>query len=95
MAVKYKKLSISLPIEMVSDLDMISDSFRVTRSALVTQLLIESTAGLRSICEQHVLPLAGSGSDVAETQRAITATLDRLAGELESARASNAKLRKH
>ena len=95
MAAKFKKVSISLPGDMVDDLDIISQSFRVTRSALVTQLLIEATAGLKRICEQHILPIDDSASDTVETQRAITATLDRLAGEIETARKSNAKLRKH
>lgn len=95
MAANFKKISISLPKAMVDDLDFISKSFRCSRSALLTQLLDEATVGLRHICEQHVLPLAESGGNVPETERAIAATLDRLADELELARSAYAKSTKH
>ena len=95
MAANFKKISISLPKSMVEDLDFISRSFRCTRSALLTQLLDEATTGLKQICEQHVLPLEGGDVDSKETQRAIAATLDRLATELQSARSAYAKSTKH
>lgn len=95
MAVKFKKISVSLPITMVEDLDFVSRSFRCTRSALLTQLLDEATTGLKQICEQHVLPLENSGGDSVETRNAIVATLDRLATEIESARIAYAKSTKH
>lgn len=95
MAANFKKISISLPKSMVDDLDFISKSFRCTRSALLTQLLDEATTGLKQICEQHVLPLEDGSGDAEKTQRAITATLDRLATELGSARSAYAKSTKH
>ena len=95
MAAKFRKISISLPIAMVDDLDVISKAFRVTRSALLTQLLTEATEGLKQVCDQHVLPLGAVGGDSAETQRAITETLDRLENELKRARGTYAKSTKH
>lgn len=95
MAVKFKKISVSLPISLVDDLDFVSKSFRCTRSALLTQLLDEAATGLKQICEQHVLPLEESGGDSVETRNAIAATLDRLAGQIESARSAYAKSTKH
>lgn len=95
MSSKISRITCSLPTSMVEDIDLIARSFRVTRSALLSQLLSEATAGLRYICEQHVLPLSESTGNRRETERAISETLDRLAVELEVARGSYAKSTKH
>jgi len=95
MAATTQKISVSLPKRIVADLDIISKSFRVTRSALLTQLLDDATDGLRQICEQHILPLEDGSGNKKETVRAIGETLERLAVEIESARGAYAKSTKH
>lgn len=95
MAATTRKITVSLPISLVSDLDFISRSFRVTRSALITQLLDEAANNLRQICEQHILPLEDGSGNKKETVRAIGETLDRLASEIKSARGAYAKSTKH
>lgn len=95
MAAKFRKISCSLPITMVEDLDLIARSFRCTRSALLTQLLDEAVGNLRQICEQHVLPLEDSGGNKAETERAIMQTLERLAVQISEARSAYDKSTKH
>ena len=95
MAANAVKISISLPRNMVEDLDVISRAFRVSRSALLTQLLDEATTGLRQICEQHVLPLDSPDGNKKQTERAIAETLDRLAIQIEQARGTYAKSTKH
>lgn len=95
MAANAVKISCSLPRRIVEDLDVIASAFRVTRSALLTQLLDEAVEGLRQICEQHILPLADSKGNKKETERAIVETLDRLAIQIEQARGSYAKSTKH
>lgn len=95
MAANAMKISVSLPRDMVSDLDFISKSFRVTRSALLTQLLDEASKGLRQICEQHVLPLEHPDGNKKQTERAIVETLDRLALQIKQARGAYAKSTKH
>lgn len=95
MAANAIKISVSLPRDMVADLDFISKSFRVTRSALLTQLLDEASKGLRQICEQHVLPLENPEGNKKQTERAISETLDRLATQIEQARGAYAKSTKH
>ena len=95
MAANAVKISCSLPRRIVEDLDVISSAFRVTRSALLTQLLDEAVEGLRQICEQHILPLDDSNGNRKETQRAIVETLDRLAIQIDQARGSYAKSTKH
>lgn len=95
MSRNIRRITASLPTEMVADLDLIATSFQVTRSALMTQLLLEATSTLRHICEQHVLPLRNGSGDKKATSRAITETLDRLAVEIQTARGSNAQLQKH
>jgi len=86
MAAKFKKISVSLPISLVEDLDVIAKAFRVTRSALLTQLMSEAVSDLRRVTEQHILPLLGGGGDEKESVRAIEATLDRLAAEIHQVR---------
>ena len=95
MAANAIKISVSLPRDMVADLDFISKSFRVTRSALLTQLLDEASKGLKQICEQHVLPLEHPDGNKKQTERAIAETLDRLATQIEQARGAYAKSTKH
>ena len=95
MAANAIKISVSLPRDMVADLDFISKSFRVTRSALLTQLLDEASKGLKQICEQHVLPLEDPNGNKKQTERAIAETLDRLATQIEQARGAYAKSTKH
>lgn len=95
MATTIRRLTISLPERIADDLDVISKSFRVSRSALLTQLLDEATDGLRQICEQHVLPLENPEGNRKQTERAIAETLDRLATQIEQARGSYAKSTKH
>ena len=86
MARKFRKISVSLPITLVDDLDVISAAFRVTRSALLTQIMTEAAVSLRSISEQHILPMLDAEGDSKESVRAIESTLDRLALELEQVR---------
>lgn len=93
MAAKFKKISVSLPIDLIDDLDLVSSAFRVTRSALLTQLLVESVHGLKSIAEQHVLPFGDIDDD--QTQRAVASTLDRLATQISTARTAYVKSSKH
>ena len=95
MAANAIKISISLPRRIVEDLDIVSKSFRVSRSALLTQLLDEATTGLRQICEQHVLPLENPDGNKKQTERAIAETLDRLSVQIEQARGAYAKSTKH
>jgi len=95
MARTTLRMSASLPKEMVEDLDFIAKSFRVSRSALLTQLLDEAVVGLKHICEQHVLPLDDSRGNKKETERAIQKTLDRLANEIASARSAYGKSTRH
>ena len=95
MAANAIKISCSLPRRIVADLDVIAAAFRVTRSALLTQLLDEAVDGLRQICGQHILPLDDSSGNKKQTERAIVETLDRLAIQIEQARGSYAKSTKH
>lgn len=95
MATNVRRITISLPERIADDLDLISKSFRVSRSALLTQLLDEATDGLRQICEQHVLPLDRPDGNKKQTERAIAETLDRLATQIEQARGAYAKSTKH
>lgn len=95
MATNVRRITISLPERIADDLDLISKSFRVSRSALLTQLLDEATDGLRQICEQHVLPLDHPDGNKKQTERAIAETLDRLATQIEQARGAYVKSTKH
>lgn len=93
MTKKTKRVTSSLPIALVDDLDFIADAFRVTRSALITQFLTEGAAELRRITEQHVLPLVDGGGDKKETVRAIGETLDRLSSEIDVLRKASDGIR--
>jgi hypothetical protein len=59
---KHPKISLTLPAEVVDDLDYVSGRLSITRSALVSSILPEGLHALRELAER--LPINPTPEDV-------------------------------
>ena len=79
---KTSKISVSLPPELVANLDYLSGRMGVSRSALITEFLSEAAAETRRLLE--LVPPSPTPADVlrmrGQSEEAIRARIDSLKG---------------
>lgn len=56
---KTKRVSMTLPLELVDDLDSVSTKLRVSRSSLISEILINNISPMREIIDTIIPHLDG------------------------------------
>ena len=80
----HKRVTLSLPPEVASDLDWLSDQLGISRSAIASDILADSFSGLVPVVEYYAAQDSDGGSPLSRRLRG---------GSADSIRADFAKLR--
>ena len=85
MASNTRKISISLPSDVVDNLDYVSKNMGVTRSALLTGLLNEASSAMANAIRAGDAAL-GTDGKAEKVKRAVSSNLDALNSRIEDLR---------